>query len=50
MVSMQNLLQAPRMSPFLSRIMESVMGIMHAFYSHCNALYEDELTDLLQLE
>lgn len=50
MVSMQNVLQIPRMNPLVSQIMEGILEIMHAFYSRCNAIYADKLTDPLEID
>lgn len=50
LVSMQNVLQIPKIHPRLSQILEGIMGIMHTFYSKCNQVYSDNIVDPLEIE
>lgn len=50
LVSMQNVLQIPKIHPRLSQILEGIMGIMHTFYSNCNQVYSDNIVDPLEIE
>ncbi len=50
LVSMQNVLQIPRMNPAVSQIMQGILEIMNAFYSSCNAIYADKLIDPLEID